>query len=187
MVCLRLTPEQQNGGRCYLQLRSFRKWDPPPCTDQPLRVRSIHPSNAPMPLQRHPNVDANVLGMLAPKLRRSSFIDTFRNLSNIGFISRQRCVNVVPTLYHDQNHNAASPLSLPSIVTTFHQCMNIVKILLPNVGDGHCHNIQVTLVNVVGKLLPNTWDWCCTTFRQCCDYCDCCGNVTPQCWGPVLR
>ena len=56
------------------------------------------------------NVGANVVGMFVPTMWQCSHVDTFERTSNVVWMSRQCCMNIVPTVYFDQN---------PNVVTTW--------------------------------------------------------------------
>ncbi len=87
------------------------------------------------------NVDSNIVGTLAPTLWQHSLVDTFKCLSNILWTCRQRCVNIVPMLYFDKNHN------VDTICHNFAQhcntvapkscecCVNVVAMSVPNIGE----------------------------------------------------
>ena len=96
---------------------------------------NIYPAYAQILWKRCHNCGANVAGPLAPLLRQHPFIDTFEGLSNIVWMSRKCCVNIVPTLYFEQNSNVATTL-LQHWPMLWQDCTNICE-LCGNVTPHH--------------------------------------------------
>ena len=117
---------------------------------------TLNPAYTPTLWQRFHNIGANAVSMSVPTLWRYSFVDTIKHPSNVVWMSRQCCVNIIPTLYFDQNPNIATMLSqcwlmLANFETTFRQhCVNVVAMLLSLLGT----NIETTF----GQRLHNI-DW----------------------------
>ena len=125
-------------------------------------VGFMYRANAPTLCQCCHNVGANIVSTSVPVLWQRSSVDTFKCPSNVVWMSRQHCVNVVATLYFDQNPNVATTLSqhCGQCWPTFRQCcVTVVAASLPNIGKWHWDNIQATLGEHCGNVTLNVGDW----------------------------
>ena len=133
---------------------------------------SSNPANTPILWQRCHNVGASVVSTSVTKLWQHSNVDTVKHPSNIMWTSKQCCVNVVPTLYFNQNPNISTMLSqhwpnLANIQTMFRQrCANVVAMPLSKLGTDIGDDVETTFsqccVNDVSMSVPNigeqSWD-----------------------------
>ena len=121
---------------------------------------------------------------VSPILWQRSFVYTFKHPSNVVWTSRQHCVNVVVTLYFDQNLNAATTLSRlwwtsANVVTTLCECCgNVVTTLGTDVETmfrQRCVNVAM-LCEHCGNVALNVGDRHCNNVQAM--LCEHCGNVT---------